>query len=142
MLVELFSRIEAFFERLKIFTEVPPPPAVANLLARNMADVLQILAIATKGMKEKRTSGPISYYALHFTYVRAETFLKKLVGTSDIEDALQRLTNLEQGELLTVIAQMSSDTTVVKDGLWSIRFGHKNPFDNTLIRREANQSDG
>ena len=28
MLVELFERIESFFERIKIYTEVPPPPAV------------------------------------------------------------------------------------------------------------------
>ncbi|KAF8263783.1 hypothetical protein EI94DRAFT_1703746 [Lactarius quietus] len=100
VLIELFTRIENFFERLKIFTEVSPPLAVTNVLARNLADVLQILAIATRGMKERRT----------------KTFLKKLVGVSDIEDALGRLTKLEQGELLTVIAQMSSDTTAVKDG--------------------------
>ena len=117
VLVELFSRIESFFERLKIFTESPPPPAVTNVLARNLAEVLQILAIATKGMKQRRTSRPISCDTLHFAYVGAETFLKKLVGMSDIEDALQRLTSLEQGELLTVIAQVSSDTTAVKDGV-------------------------
>ena len=56
-LVELFRGIESFFERFRIYTEVPPPPAVMNVLASNMSDVLQVLAIATKGVKERRTSG-------------------------------------------------------------------------------------
>ncbi|KAF8267107.1 hypothetical protein EI94DRAFT_72539 [Lactarius quietus] len=117
VLIELFTRIENFFERLKIFTEVSPPLAVTNVLARNLADVLQILAIATRGMKERRT----------------KTFLKKLVGVSDIEDALERLTKLEQGELLTVIAQMSSDTTAVKDDAKQI----KGTTDKIVTRMDA-----
>ncbi|KAH9008124.1 hypothetical protein EDB85DRAFT_121188 [Lactarius pseudohatsudake] len=99
VLVELFSRIESFFERLRVITEVPPPPAVTDVLARNMAEVLSILAIATKGVKEKRT----------------KTILKKLAGVNDIDDALQRLRKLEQGELLTVIAQVSRDASGLKD---------------------------
>jgi hypothetical protein len=67
LLVELFNRIENFFERLRIYTELPPPPAVTNVLARNMADVLQILAIATKGMKEKRSGEFIFCDELHLT---------------------------------------------------------------------------
>ncbi|KAI9450867.1 hypothetical protein BJY52DRAFT_154419 [Lactarius psammicola] len=94
MLVGLFGRIESFFEHLRIYTEVSPPPTVRNILARNMADVLQILAVATKGMKEKRP----------------EVFLKKLAGMNDIEDASRRLRQLEKGELLTVITQVLRET--------------------------------
>ncbi|KAH8981648.1 hypothetical protein EDB92DRAFT_1819537 [Lactarius akahatsu] len=102
VLVELFGGIESFFERLRIYTEVPPPLAVTNLLVKNMADILQILAIATKGVKEKRPA----------------TFLKKLVGMDDdIKDALQRLRKLEQGELLTVIAQTLRETSGLQDGV-------------------------
>ena len=57
VLVGLFERIGRFFERLKIYTTVPPSPAVTDELARIMAEVLSVLAIATKGMKEGRTSG-------------------------------------------------------------------------------------
>ncbi|KAH9172792.1 ankyrin repeat-containing domain protein [Lactarius sanguifluus] len=100
VLVELFGGIESFFERLRIYTEVPPPLAVTNLLVKNMVDILQILAIATKGIKEKRPA----------------TFLKKLVGMNDdIKDALQRLRKLEQGELLTVIAQTLRETSGLQD---------------------------
>jgi hypothetical protein len=36
---------------------------------------------------------------------------------NDLEDALQRLGELERRELLTGIAQVSSDTSVLKDGV-------------------------
>ena len=59
VLVELFERIESFFERLKIYTEVPPSPAVTEGLVKIMAEVLSILGIATKGMKEGKISESI-----------------------------------------------------------------------------------
>ncbi|KAH9053265.1 hypothetical protein EDB87DRAFT_244349 [Lactarius vividus] len=99
VLVKLFGKIESFFERLKIYTNVPPSPAVTDELAKIMAEVLSILAIATKGMKEKRI----------------KTFFKKVAGMNGLEDALQRFGELEQRELLTGIAQVSSDTNVLKD---------------------------
>ncbi|KAF8266798.1 hypothetical protein EI94DRAFT_134035 [Lactarius quietus] len=93
VLAELFDGIESFFGRLQTYTEVPPTQAVTDVLVKIMADILSILAIATKGVKQRRT----------------KIFLKKLAGMNDIEDALQRLRKLEQGELLAVIAQMTRD---------------------------------
>jgi hypothetical protein len=55
VLAELFERIKGFFERLKTYTsEVPPSPAVSEKLAMILAEVLSILGITTKRMKEKR----------------------------------------------------------------------------------------
>ncbi|KAH9047934.1 hypothetical protein EDB83DRAFT_2633183 [Lactarius deliciosus] len=82
-----------------IYTNAPPSPAVTDELAKIMAEVLSILATATKGMKEKRI----------------KTFFKKVAGMNSLEDALQRFGELEQRELLTGIAQVSSDTNVLKD---------------------------
>ena len=60
VLVKLFERTEGFFERLNNYTtEVPTSPAVTVKLAKIMAEVLTILGIATKGMKERRLSGSI-----------------------------------------------------------------------------------
>ena len=59
VLVKLFERIERFFERLKVYTIVPPSPAVTDELANIMAEILSILAIATKGTKERRISGSL-----------------------------------------------------------------------------------
>ena len=60
VLVKLFQSIESFFERLKIYTEVPRSVALTDELARIWAEVLSILAIATKGIKEGRMSRPIA----------------------------------------------------------------------------------
>ena len=59
VLIKLFERIESFFGRLKIYTEVPPPPAATEGLIKIMAEVLSILGIATKGMKEAKISESI-----------------------------------------------------------------------------------
>jgi hypothetical protein len=58
-LVNLFGKLESFFERLEIYTKVPPSPVVRDELAKIMAEVLSILAIATKGIKEGLISGRI-----------------------------------------------------------------------------------
>lgn len=101
VLVKLFGRIESFFERLKIYTKVPPSPEVTDELAKIMAEVLSILAIATKGIKKGRL----------------KIFLQKMAGLTDLEDALQMFGEFEQRELLTGIAQVSSDTSGLKDGV-------------------------
>ncbi|KAF8263785.1 hypothetical protein EI94DRAFT_556801 [Lactarius quietus] len=104
-LVELFDRIGSFFKRIKTYTEVPPTPDLIDTLAKVMAEVLSILAIATKGIKKKRR----------------KMFFKQLAGTNDIEDALQGFDKLEQGELLAVIAQVSTDARGLKDDAKEIK---------------------
>ena len=56
VLIELFNRIQGFFGRLNTYTEITPTPTIMDALAKITAEVLSILAIATKGMKEKRAS--------------------------------------------------------------------------------------
>jgi hypothetical protein len=90
---------------------------VTDELAKIMAEVLSVLALATKGIKEGRISGFIFCDKLLLSEVRPEIFLKKVAGMNNLEDALQRFGELEQRELLTGIAQASSDTTVLKDGV-------------------------
>ncbi|KAH8999668.1 hypothetical protein EDB86DRAFT_2828283 [Lactarius hatsudake] len=101
VLIELFDRIEDFFVRLQTYTEVPPTAEVTKVMGKVMAEVLSMLAIVTKEMKQGRT----------------KTFFKKLVGRTDVEDALQKLDKLEQGELRTVIAQVLKATSDIKDGV-------------------------
>jgi hypothetical protein len=57
-----------------------------------MVEVIYILSIATKEINQHRASEFISLYRLIFlAYCYPKTFLKKLVGRTNIEDALQRL---------------------------------------------------
>ena len=60
VLVKLFDRIESFFSRLKTHTEIPPTAAITDVMAKIMAEVLSMLAIATKQMKRGRISELIS----------------------------------------------------------------------------------
>jgi hypothetical protein len=55
-LVDIFERMENFFQRLEIYTRVSPPPEMIDIIVRIMADVLLILGIATEEMKQGRTS--------------------------------------------------------------------------------------
>ena len=55
-LVDIFERIESFFRRLEIYTEVPPTPEMMHIIIQIMVEVLSILGIATKEMKQGRTS--------------------------------------------------------------------------------------
>ena len=55
-LIELFERIENFFNRLETYTSVPPTDAMTNIIVKIMTEVLNIFAIATKEMKQGRAS--------------------------------------------------------------------------------------
>ena len=56
MLVDIFVRIEGFFKRLESYTEVQPTAAMADVIVRIMIEVLSILAIATKEIRQGRSS--------------------------------------------------------------------------------------
>ena len=88
-----------------------------------MAEVLCMLAIVTKMMKQGRTSGLISRAALPLTYIRTETFFKKLIGRNEVEDALQKLDKLEQGELRSVAAQVLKTTSDLRDFAGDLKDG-------------------
>ena len=60
MLIELFERIESFFVRLQTHTEYPPTAQLTDVMGKVMAEVLSMLAIATKEMKRGRISGFVS----------------------------------------------------------------------------------
>ena len=55
-LVDIFERIEMFFQRLEMYTEVPPTTEMMNIITQIMVEVLSILGIATKEMKQGRIS--------------------------------------------------------------------------------------
>ena len=50
-----------FFQRLEIYTEVPPITGMLEIIIQIMAEVLSILGIATKEIKR----GRISKYSLY-----------------------------------------------------------------------------
>jgi hypothetical protein len=55
-LIDFFERIENFFQRLEIYTRMSPPPEMIDIIVKIMVEVLSFLGIATKEMKQSRTS--------------------------------------------------------------------------------------
>ena len=55
-LINLFDRIEHFFRRLEIYTNVTLTTAMTDTITEVMVEVLSILAIATKDVKRGRLS--------------------------------------------------------------------------------------
>lgn len=57
-LVENFECIEGFVRRLMIYTKVDrPTPAMTEILIKIMAELISVLALATKQMNQGRLSG-------------------------------------------------------------------------------------
>ena len=54
--MDIFERIEQFFRRLEIYTEVPPTTEMMETIIQIMVEILSILGIATKEIKQGRTS--------------------------------------------------------------------------------------
>jgi hypothetical protein len=69
VLIGIFVRIECFFKRLETYTEVQPTAAMADVIVKIMIEVLSILAIATKEIKQGRSSEWVDIYKLVFAYV-------------------------------------------------------------------------
>ena len=67
VLIDIFERIENFFKRLETYTEVRPSVAMTDIIVKIMVEVLNILGIATKEIKQGQTSElSISLYMYRF----------------------------------------------------------------------------
>ena len=123
LLVHLFERVDFFLKRLKSYTAVRRlSPEMMVLLVKIIAQVLSVLAISTKVMKQKRIS--VSILSLHpfLADYDAEQIMKRLAGRRDVEDALQRLDALTNAEglmaaarTLEVIDNVDADVIDVKE---------------------------
>jgi hypothetical protein len=60
-LVDIFERIEMFFRRLQIYTEVPSTVEMMDIIVQIMVEVLSILGIAVKDIKQGRMSKYLLY---------------------------------------------------------------------------------
>ena len=55
-LIDIFERIEMFFRRLEIYTELPSTMEMMDIIVKIMVEILSILGIATREIKQGRTS--------------------------------------------------------------------------------------
>ena len=52
----VFERIENFFRRLETYVELPAIAGMTDIIVKIMVEVLSILSIATKEVKQSRAS--------------------------------------------------------------------------------------
>ena len=56
MLVDVFERIQSFFQRLEIYTKVRPTTEMMETIVQILVEVLSLLGIATKEIKKSMMS--------------------------------------------------------------------------------------
>ena len=54
--MDLFERIESFFQRLEVYTQISLTTKMAEVLVKIFIELLSILSIATKEVKRRRAS--------------------------------------------------------------------------------------
>ena len=52
----VLERIENFFRRLETYVEVPPTAGMTDIIVKIMVEVLSILSIVTKEIKQSKAS--------------------------------------------------------------------------------------
>ena len=55
-LVDLFECIANFLKRLRIYTDLPLSPSMTDIIVKIMVELLSVLALATKQIKQGRFS--------------------------------------------------------------------------------------
>ena len=97
--------MEYFFKRLEGYIKVRPTAAMKDIIVEIMVEVISILGIVTKELRQGQTSAPFPINVFPKLDCHAEKYFKKLFGMKGIEDALQRLDKLTQEEARMAAAE-------------------------------------
>ena len=125
-LLDLFECLGSFLKRLDIYVNIPPTQILTDIIVKILVELLSVLALATKQIKQGRLSKHIIMYYLSIAQCSIEKFAKKLLREREVEAVLQRLDRLTRDEVRITVAE----TLSVVHGLVS----------NTRIRMEGTQS--
>ena len=119
--------MEYFFKRLEAYIKVRPTEAMIDIIVKIMVEVISILGIVTKEIRQGRSSMRFPIDIFPRLYLHTEKYLKKLFGRKDVEDALQRLDKLTQeearmaaAEALTIVRSIDDDLKDVDERVKSV----------------------
>ena len=105
-LIEVLESIEHFLNRLDIYIKIPPKVAMIEIIVKILVELLSILALATKQMKQGKPSESVIDDVLYYlTQYNTERLAKKFLGDRDIEAVLRRLDRLTQDEARSTVTQ-------------------------------------
>jgi hypothetical protein len=121
--VDLFECIGNFLKRLGVHIKITPTPEMIDIIVKIMVEVISVLALATKQIKQGRFSKYAVIHTSPETRCAVEKFAKKLLGESEVESVLQRLDRLTQDEArmtvtqtLDVVNGLMNSVRIVMDG--------------------------
>ena len=110
--------------RLEIYVTIPPNAMMSDIVVKIMVEVLSVLSLATKQIKQGRFSKEAIRYALPVAQCTIEKFAKKLLGESEVKAVLQRLDRLTQDEArmsvtqtLGIVCGLVGNVRVVMEGM-------------------------
>jgi hypothetical protein len=92
-------------KRLEIYTDIPPTPLMTEMVIKIMLKLLEVLALATKQIKQGRFGKWAITYMFPIAQRAIVKFAKKLLGESEVEAVLRRLDRLTQEEARMTVAQ-------------------------------------
>ena len=122
-MLDLFECLGNFLKRLEVYTTIPPTPIMTDIIIKIMVQLLSVLALATKQIKQGRFSKYPANYTTLATQCVAEKFAKKLFDDSEVEAVVQRLDRLTQEEArmattqtLGVVHGLVENMNVVMEG--------------------------
>ena len=95
--------------------KVRPTEAMIDIIVKIMVEVISILGIVTKELKQGRTSMRFLFDVSPKLDRHVERYLKKLFGLKKVEDALQRLDKLTQEEARMAAAEALTITHGIDD---------------------------
>ena len=96
--------------RLEKYIHFRPTAAMVDIIVKIMVEVISILGIVTKEIRQSRTSMPFLIDITRKVDLYVEKFLKKLGGRTDVEDAFRRLDKLTPEEALMAAAETMTVT--------------------------------
>ena len=79
---------------------------MADKMVQITVEILDILAIATKEMKQSRTSEFDLRFRFYDADIVSEKFVKRVVGRTDLEDGMENLNKLTNEEVVMASAQL------------------------------------
>src|SRR6266478_16720 len=104
-LLDLFECVGNFLKRLEIYTTIAPTTMMTDIVVKIMLEVLSVLALATRQIKQGRFSKHTIAYTLPTAQCAIEKFAKKLLGEREVEAVLNKLDRLTQDEARMTVAQ-------------------------------------
>jgi hypothetical protein len=94
---------------------VPPTTEMMEMIIQIIVEVLSILGIAMKEIKQGRMSEQFTSTMSPLTERRSEKYGKKLIGRTDLADALKRLDKLTQEEARMAAVEVLRATHIIDE---------------------------